>query len=733
MKFIYFNKKYFINEMNSLFSLYNIQNDIFAGITIALIAIPLSLAIALASNMPAYTGLVSAIIGGIIAAIFGGSTLAVSGPAAAMSILVARCIHDFGISGLLIITIICGLMQMISGLLNIGKYAKMIPLSVVSACTAAIGCIILVSQLPIALQINKVDASSMLDAIVDVYHNLLYLQPIALMMAIIAILVMKIVPRFYPKIPTPIIAVIIPTALVYFLNLHNVNTIGVIPHHMSSLHIPNFYNIKNWPNLIYSALEVFFFASLQTLLSVSAIDNISGGSEHDYDHELMGQGLSNLVVPLFGGIPTSSVIVRSTINFFTGGKTRKSAIVHSLFILLTIYLFPKLIEIIPISALAGILIVVGASMVNIKEITNYWQNDKIELLVYTVTFAAIIFTDLISGIQTGILIAIIILAIRWLSVTTSLKLWSDGELLRVSLNGSLLFWSFSKLEQINIYLNNHKSIKYVLFDFELLGNLDQTAVNHLFQLMQNIKRLGKVNILHHLSDSQRTQITSHIKYNEDFLHIANNESDIKKLLDKLGYKHHPTDILHYGIDNFLINTSTEEKYIAQSLALGQSPHTLLITCCDSRLNPHKIFSATLGELFIVRNIGNMVPRYQEYTDNSIGAVLEFALNHLNITHIMICGHTDCGAVKAVSLKQNIDTPALKSWLSQIKLPNNENGILTDIKANVITQIDNLHTYPTVDKSLSNNKLTISACIYDIKDMNVLYWDKTEGSFISMKH
>ncbi|MCX8514726.1 MAG: SulP family inorganic anion transporter, partial [Burkholderiales bacterium] len=417
-----FDFNYFINELKPMFKKQYLSDDIFAGLTVACVAIPLSLAVAMASHMEPGVGLISAIIGSIIAAFFGGTRLAVTGPAAAMAVLIASCVETFGVSGLLVIGLICGFLQLMVGLLGLGRFAKLVPLPVISAFTAGIGFIIFIGQLPKALQLPTPDQNDVLGVISHIGTYILNMNPMAFVLALITVIILKVLPRYFPKLPTPLIAVAIPTAIVYFGHLNSITLVGIIPHHLSLPHLPNFTEINDWPTLISSSLEVFVLASLETLLSSSAVDNMGKGDLHNSNQELIGQGMANLGVTLFGGLPVTGVIARSSVNIAAGAKTRRSPIIHALAILAVVYFCPQLVEMIPVAALAGILLAAAMSMMNIKEIVEFWKTDKSEVIIYIITFIMIVSTDLIDGVKAGIIVAFVIVGIRMLQTKSSVKL-----------------------------------------------------------------------------------------------------------------------------------------------------------------------------------------------------------------------------------------------------------------------------------------------------------------------
>ncbi len=722
---LYFDIKYLAAELANMFKIKYLFSDFVAGIIVSLVAIPLSLAVALASGVSPEVGIISAIIGSIVAALFGGSTLAITGPAVAMTVLISQCIEQYGIGSLLVMGLICGVLQLLFGMLKLGRFTQLIPPPVVSAFIAAIGFIIFFEQLPKAFEI----ASSETQNIYYVFHHLgiyaHHLNSSVFMVSLLTIAIAAILPRFLPIAHASILAIVIPTTVVYIFNIH-VPLVGMIPHTLFAPSLPDFSLIKDWHNLIISSLAVFAIASLETLLSSNAVDNIIKDKPHKANQELIGQGFANIAVALFGGIPVTGVIARSSVNISAGAKTRRAAIFHALTIVFLIYFAPKIIEIIPIAVLAGILLVAGLKMINFRDFINYWKNDKTDLFIYAVTFLTIVSSDLVEGIQAGLLLAFIIAAVRLLATKSSVQLWSNKSVIRISLSGNMSFWSFETLADIQEQIFNQPELQFVVFEFEGVQGMDSTGARHLTDTATEISKHGIQVIFHGVSTEQQKLLTNAINQESAPYTLTITENDIKVLLEQKGVSHLATDILKHGISKFSGKYAQEYKQLIKTLAQGQNPHTLLITCSDSRLNPNAFFSSNLGELFIVRNVGNVIPEYNAQNKYSEGAAIEFALGALGIRNVVVCAHTECGAIKASIQHFDQNTHSgLDNWLQQIKdgfhnhVPHDADS---GTRLNLLNQVAHLKTYPIVRELLANNQLTISAWVYDVHSATVLEWN-----------
>lgn len=731
----YWGGAYLKQELLTLISREYWREDIFAGITVACIAIPLSLAIAMASGVDPGVGLISGVIGGILAALFGGTRMAVTGPAAAMAVIIASNVEQYGMTGLLIIGLICGLLQVLCGIFRLGRYSKLVPLPVVAAFTAGIGFIIIVGQLPKALQLPAPDQNHVFDVILHIGQYFTSMNPMALALALLTLAILKILPRYFPKAPTPLIAVAIPALIVYFGGFTNLQLVGQIPHKFNLPLLPDFKAVTNWSDLLLSAFAVFALASLETLLSSSAVDNMGKGDLHNPNQELIGQGLANIGSAAFGGLPVTGVIARSSVNIAAGAKTRRSAIIHSLVILCAIYLFPGLIERIPVAALAGILLSAGMSMINIREFAHFWKTDRGEALVYSITFVAIIVTDLVEGVQAGIAIAFLIVALKMLKTRTHIRLWSNQSVMRVGLTGGMTFWSFDRLHQLQEYVLEHNTLKVVIIDFSDIHGLDSSGAGHLMTTAQVIGSSGIKIVFHNMSPEQRDIINGnngggHLWYE------TVREDEIKILLESWGIENSAREILKHGMQKYLVDFAKERKQLSEFMADNvNQEQTLFITCSDSRLNPNSFSSAGIGEIFILRNMGNIIPPYAPENDYSEAIALEYALNDLNIRNIVICAHTECSTIRAALKGSTPVSPQLKKWFAIIRNGFTDTHIPEDalecVKDNALNQVRNLKTYPQVQELLKAGKLKIGVWIHDPHSVDLLNYDEEAGQLISV--
>ncbi|MEN9946729.1 MAG: hypothetical protein RLZZ293_1115 [Pseudomonadota bacterium] len=727
-------RRYLLAELKPIFQLKYLREDSVAAIAVAIVAIPLSLAISLATGVGAEVGLISAVIGGILGALFGGSRLSVTGPAVAMSVLLAGILDHSGFAGLLVVGVVCGVLQIMFGLFKLGRIAKYIPLPLVLAFTAGIGFLLFFDQLPQAFQLSHQHDNTITQTFNHWQLYASHLSSAGFLLTVLTLAILACIPYFLPRAYAFLLAMLIPSLIAHWFNLP-VWVVGQIPHNLVHPEIIDFTTINNLSRLILAGCEVFMLASLETLLSTNAVDLMGKGDLNNSNQELVGQGIANIGVAICGGIPVTGIIARSSVNVLAGAKTRRAAILHSLIILAVVYFVPSIIEQLPIAVLAGILLAASFKMMNVKQVIELWQSDRLDFLVYLVTFSAIIGSDLIDGIQLGLLLAFVIVGIRMLQTRTDIKLWTNNHVLRVGMTGNLTFLSYDKLATILEFVK-HTATKFVIIEFAEVQHLDANGARHLFSLIHDLAEINIQTILHGMNDEQQIILRHNSLTNKPNYSVTVAEYQIKEILEQSGINHLATDVLRHGIIKYISHYAKDNQQLLTTLAKGQKPHTLLITCSDSRLNPNAFFSANIGEIFIVRNVGNVVPPYSVNNVYSEIAAIEYAIAELEVRNIVICAHTECGAVKAsfVSGDNKLGHIGLDNWLGIIKdgfKLNPPDSIEHGIQVNLLYQVVNLKTYPQVQTMLANGQLTINAWIYDVHSGTMLEWSEQQNNFIAI--
>ncbi len=386
------------------------RGDLIAGATVAVVALPLALAFGITAGLGAQAGLVTAIVAGLVAGVFGGSHVQVSGPTGAMTVVLVPLVARYGVDAVFTVGVVAGVLVVIAAALRLGRYVAFIPWPVIEGFTVGIAVIIFLQQVPAALGVTKPDGeNTAVVAARAIGHVTASTGPKALGLVALVAVIMVLGPRLRRSLPVSLIGVVAATVLAEAASL-DVARIGALP---SSLPTPSLPSLSptRVSELFSAALAIALLAALESLLSAKVADGMADQPRHDPDRELFGQGLANLVSPLFGGMPATGAIARTAVNIRAGARTRVSAIVHSALLVLVVFFGGDLVARIPLAALAGVLIVTAARMVEIHNVRAVVRATRSDAFVLISTATATIAFDLIVAVEIGIAIAAL-LALR---------------------------------------------------------------------------------------------------------------------------------------------------------------------------------------------------------------------------------------------------------------------------------------------------------------------------------
>ncbi|WP_322858146.1 SulP family inorganic anion transporter [Mycobacterium europaeum] len=416
------------------------QYDLPASLVVFLVALPLSLGIAIASDAPVLSGLLAAIVGGIVAGCLGGSPLQVSGPAAGLTVVVADLVSQFGWAVTCFITVIAGALQVVLGLSRIARAALAISPVVVHAMLAGIGITIALQQVHVLL--GGESQSSAWTNVVGLPAQIVgaHRPGVVLGLLVIGILVAwRWVPPRVAKIPGPLVAIVAATVLSVALPF-NVSRIRLDGSVLEALRLPQLPE-GDWGATVIAVITVTLITSVQSLLTAVSIDRMHTGARTDFNRELIGQGAANMASGAIGGLPIAGVIVRSAANVNAGAKTRASTIMHGVWILLFAVPFAGLVEQIPTAALAGLLIVIGIELLKPAHIETALRNG--DLVVYLVTIVGVVFLNLLHGVMIGLVVAVVVTG--WRVVRAKVEAKPVGDEWHVIIEGACSFLALPRL------------------------------------------------------------------------------------------------------------------------------------------------------------------------------------------------------------------------------------------------------------------------------------------------
>ncbi|HEX4812866.1 MAG TPA: SulP family inorganic anion transporter [Nonomuraea sp.] len=380
------------------------RRDLLAGLTVAIVALPLALGFGISSGLGAEAGLATAVVAGVLAALFGGSALQVSGPTGAMTVVLVPIMHAHGASGVLTVGVLAGLLLLALALARAGRYMALVPAPVVEGFTLGIACVIALQQVPAALGVPAPEGDKVLavawQAAADFAAAPGWAAPV---MAVTVAALMLAGVRWRPGVPFSLLAVAAATAIAELAGLP-VTRIEALP---AGLGAPSlaFLDASTLASLLAPAVAVAALAALESLLSAAVADGMSVHHKHDPDRELFGQGLANLIAPLFGGVPATGAIARTAVNVRSGASSRLAALAHAAILGLIIYTAAGLVARIPLAALAGVLLATAIRMVEVGSVTAMMRSTRSDALVLALTAIATLALDLVAAVILGLIVA----------------------------------------------------------------------------------------------------------------------------------------------------------------------------------------------------------------------------------------------------------------------------------------------------------------------------------------
>ena len=388
--------------------------DLMAGIIVGIVALPLAIAFGIASGVTPEKGLITAIVGGFIVSALGGSSVQIGGPTGAFIVIVFGIIQGYGLEGLAIATAMAGALLVLMGLFRLGGIIKFIPYPIVVGFTSGIALTIFTTQIKdlLGLTVDKLPADCLSQSAVYFQH-LDSINPISLLIGVGSILIIAVMPKISRKIPGSLVAIIVMTAVAYLLKevggISGIETIGdrfnisnEIPD-PQPLHI----NMETINQLLSPAFTIAILCAIESLLSATVADGAIS-EHHNSNTELIGQGVANIVVPFFGGIPVTGAIARTMTNINNGGRTPVAGIIHALVLLAIFLLLMPLIELVPMACLAGVLVIVAYNMSGWRTVRSLLRNPKSDIAILATTFILTVVFNLTIAIEIGMLLAVLL-------------------------------------------------------------------------------------------------------------------------------------------------------------------------------------------------------------------------------------------------------------------------------------------------------------------------------------
>jgi carbonic anhydrase/SulP family sulfate permease len=735
-----------------------LPKDLTASIAVFLVALPLCLGIALASNAPLFAGLISGIVGGIVVGILSGSHKSVSGPAAGLTAIVAAQIAMLGsFEAFLAAVSVAGAIQILMGTFRLGFIAAFFPMSVIKGLLAAIGLILILKQIPHVFG-HDADAEGEMsfeqpdheNTFTELLATLSDILPGAALIGIasVLLLVMWDKVKVLKKLPVPsaLIVVFAGVAINLILrkmghawevkasHLVQVPVAADVKAFLGFLQFPGLEHFSN-PLVFKAAITVALVATLETLLNLEAVDKIDPDQRQSPpNRELVAQGVGNMLAGLIGGLPMTSVIVRSSVNINAGGKTKLSAILHGFMLIVCVMTMPHWLNEIPLSALAAILIVTGFKLASPKLFKEMWSEGIPQFLPFFITITAIVLSDLLTGVLIGLCVSILFILHSNLRnpIRRVLEKHTAGDVLRIELASQVSFLNRAALEKV--FYNVPRGGR-VLIDARNTDFIDPDIRDLLSDLRDKTAPARGVE-MSFIGMKDHNFIDDHVQFVDYTTREVQSGLTPQAVLE----------ILQAGNQRFLAGERIERDYSRQitGTSSGQFPMAAVLGCIDSRAPAEVVFDLGLGDIFSARVAGNIA------TSELLGS-LEYATAVVGSKLVVVLGHTSCGAVNAAvdllvaAKKASEATPCanLDSLVTEIQqainpatlkkpdqwAPGEKAAYTNEIsRLNVLQTIQTIRKRSsTLNKLVEEGKIAIVGALYDVTSGEVSFFQTAESS------
>ncbi len=713
----------------------DLKYDFPASIAVALVALPLCLGIAIASEAPPIAGLIAGIIGGIVVGALSGSHTSVSGPAAGLTAVVIAALASFegDFRTFLIALVFAGFIQIGLGIARAGFIAAYFPTSVIRGLLAAIGLILIFKQIPHAFGIDtdpEGDFSFFQRDKENTFSELLHMVSRVNPGALIISSVCLVLIIAWDK--SPLKKLLVPSSLIAVALGIGINLVFARFHpswSLSSTHLvqlPKFDGVAqlgtllifpDWSKLfthqfghiMFVAVELAIVASLETLLNIEAIDKLDPRKRHSPpDRELVAQGIGNVVAGLIGGLPVTSVVVRSSMNVNSGGVSKKSSVLHGVILIASVAFVPWLLNQIPLAALAAILLFTGYKLASLKVFKEFYSQGWTQFLPFLATVVAIMFSDLLIGIAIGMAVGFFFI-LRSSSQSPG-RLEEEkhpvADVLRLKFAQQVTFLNRAPLLTT---LKNIPNGSQIILDASETDYLDQDIAQVLrtFREEEAPVRNIQVNIV---GMRDKYYLRDHV----DYINVLTEETQ-KKLT--------PQQVLQYlreGNERFARGKRTNVDLLRQVSLTSRTQHPMaaVLSCIDSRTTSELIFDLGLGDIFSVRVAGNVI-------NSDVLGSLEYATKVAGAKLIVVKGHTNCGAINAAcdqvklgnvtALLEKIQTAiAHETETRSNRTSQNPQFVAHVIRLNVLQSIQTImELSPTIRHMTEQGTVAIVGAVYDI--------------------
>ncbi|KTD42111.1 bifunctional SulP family inorganic anion transporter/carbonic anhydrase [Legionella parisiensis] len=708
--------------------------DFVAAIVVFLVAIPLCLGIALASGAPLFSGILSGVIGGVIVGCISGSHVSVSGPAAGMAAVVVAAIAHLGdFNTFLVALLLAGLLQIIIGGFRAGFVADYVPSNVVQGLLCAIGILLIIKQLPLAFTLSadfnelkthllETTEEITLSPILALYHHINTGAMLITLLSLATLIYFDLTKnKVLKEIPSPILVVILGVLLNELFQWTDSNLAQNSPQLVNIPQTDGFYDLfgqleyPNWaalynPKVYLYAFIIGIVASLETLLNLKAGEKLDKKRRYSSSNrELVAQGVGNMTAGLIGGIPVTSVIVRTSINIQAGSKSKISTILHGIFIFVAVLLIPGTLNKIPLSSLAAILIYTGYKLNKPTIYRSIYAQGSDRFIPFIATVIGIIAFNLLTGILIGLGVSLfyILKSNSQARINILKEIHPTGEVNRLILPQQMTFLNKAALVAELATIPRESQL---IIDARYSQYIDK-EISELLKEYKEEQAPNKKISLNLIGFKEHYKVHNYI----DFINVTT--YDVQSNLSPAQI----LNILYEGNQRFLndnlIHRSNQLdiKYTAK----GQHPIAIVLGCIDSRVPVETIFDMSFGDIFCVRVAGNVV-------NNDILASIEYACDVVGVKLIIILGHTRCGAIQSAC--DGVEKGHITGLLDKIKpaiTAESETEASRDSKnttfVNNVTELNVANTMqkiyegsPILHEMIEQNDISMVGAVYNVQ-------------------
>jgi carbonic anhydrase len=742
------------------FSPSDLWRDCSAGLVVFLVALPLCLGVALASNAPLFSGVLAGIVGGILVGMVSGSHTSVSGPAAGLTAIVSAQIVSLGsFRTFLMALIIAGLIQIALGIARAGFIAAFFPSGVIKGLMASIGVILILKQIPHVLGHDPDPEGEMAFLQPDrqnTFSELLQmtgdLHPGSAMIGFLSIALLMIWDRWRPLkrsgIPAPLVVVLCGVGLsLGFRRLGGRWSIGSshlvqVP---ASDGIAGFFGLlesadfSQWlnPAVYMAGLTIAAVASLESLLNLEAVDKLDPQRRTSpASRELLAQGIGNVVAGLVGGLPVTTVIVRSSVNINAGSQTKLATVVHGILLLLSVVFLEQWLNMIPLSCLAAILLVTGIKLVSPALVKQLWKEGRYQFIPFALTVVSIVLTDLIIGVLIGMVVSIgfILRSNVKRPLRRVVESHLGGEVVHIELANQVSFLNRAAIDRA---LDQIPRGGHVLLDARETDYIDPDLLSLIrdFEEHRGPARGVVVSLIGFRKKYRLQDQTRYVDYSTREIQSSLSPQQVLQILKD-------------GNERFRAGRHLTRDFgrLLSSTAKGQHPLAVVLNCIDSRTPAELIFDAAMGDLFSVRIAGNITSR------KVLGSV-EYGCAVAGAKLILVMGHTRCGAVAAAvdmagseetiagatgcqhlehiihDIQQSID-PQARLGFGRLLGAEKEAFVDEVARRNVLRVVETLlHQSRTLRELAGDGRIAIVGAMYDISTGRIEFQPESGRDFV----